>query len=40
MSVDDTAPVKDSDDSDGSEGNQHDNDSDAHIFLDDDTREF
>ncbi|KAK9184816.1 hypothetical protein WN943_025167 [Citrus x changshan-huyou] len=38
--VDDTAPVEDSDDSDGSEGNQRDSDSDANIFLDDDTREF
>ncbi|KAH9744160.1 SWIM-type domain-containing protein [Citrus sinensis] len=40
VSVDDTAPVEDSDDSDGSRGNQHDSDSDADIFLDDDTREF
>ncbi|KAK9184716.1 hypothetical protein WN943_025067 [Citrus x changshan-huyou] len=40
MSVDDTAPVEDSDDSDGNEGTQRDSDSDADIFLDDDTREF
>ncbi|KAH9700194.1 SWIM-type domain-containing protein [Citrus sinensis] len=37
VSVDDTAPVEDSD---GNEGNQHDSDSDADIFLDDDSREF